>query len=237
MKMITQTCMHCEQHFEARASEVKQGKYKYCSRPCAEAARTKKVHVPNVACARCEKAIWRTPSVLVKSKSGLFFCSRACKDSAVRERSVPEVVPAHYDTSKQMQRGGCLCCSGAVKPKRKFCSVECRINHNETAKVQAWLADPSSSGNGFGTVPHFIRRWLIEKHGDTSCWECGSNRVNVRTGNNVNQVDHIDGDSANNHPENLQRLCPTCHATTATYGIHGKGRPSRVVTPISEVKV
>ena len=32
------------------------------------------------------------------------------------------------------------------------------------------------------------------------------------------QLDHVDGNWANNRPENLRLLCPNHHALTATYG-------------------
>ena len=41
--------------------------------------------------------------------------------------------------------------------------------------------------------------------------------------------DHIDGNAANNVPENLRLICPNCHAQTPTYmnKNRGKGRPER----------
>ncbi|WP_405709678.1 HNH endonuclease [Streptomyces xanthophaeus] len=38
------------------------------------------------------------------------------------------------------------------------------------------------------------------------------------------EVDHIDGDWRNNHPENLRLVCPNCHSTTDTYRGRAKGR-------------
>ena len=41
--------------------------------------------------------------------------------------------------------------------------------------------------------------------------------------------DHIDGNAANNVPENLRLICPNCHAQTPTYKNknRGTGRPER----------
>lgn len=36
------------------------------------------------------------------------------------------------------------------------------------------------------------------------------------------QVDHVDGNSDNNHQENLRLLCANCHALTPTYGALNK---------------
>lgn len=41
----------------------------------------------------------------------------------------------------------------------------------------------------------------------------------------VLQIDHIDGDHANNAKSNLRELCPNCHSQTPTYG--SKNRKTR----------
>lgn len=45
------------------------------------------------------------------------------------------------------------------------------------------------------------------------------------------ELDHIDGNSANNIKENLRMICPNCHALTPTYKAKnkGNGRHSRMV--------
>jgi 5-methylcytosine-specific restriction endonuclease McrA len=37
------------------------------------------------------------------------------------------------------------------------------------------------------------------------------------------QLEHKDGNSENNKPENLCLLCPNCHSQTPTYGAKNKG--------------
>jgi len=43
------------------------------------------------------------------------------------------------------------------------------------------------------------------------------------------EIDHKDGDASNNNPENIQKVCPNCHANTDTWKgrNRGKGRKSR----------
>ena len=61
------------------------------------------------------------------------------------------------------------------------------------------------------------------------CSECGQEG----TWNNkplVLQLDHIDGDSDNNHPNNVRLLCPNCHTQTENFGSKGKGSRYKKVT-------
>lgn len=47
----------------------------------------------------------------------------------------------------------------------------------------------------------------------TCCDDCKENVCIFNVFKNKHQIDHIDGDHSNNHPENLQRLCISCHST------------------------
>lgn len=49
---------------------------------------------------------------------------------------------------------------------------------------------------------------------------------NIKTWNNekiVFEVEHIDGNSLNNNPNNVCLLCPNCHSQTPTYKVKNKG--------------
>lgn len=49
------------------------------------------------------------------------------------------------------------------------------------------------------------------------------------------EVHHVDGNAANNDPENLKLLCPNCHAQTSTYRGRnmGHGRKSRGIRKVT----
>jgi hypothetical protein len=66
---------------------------RFCSSKCRDAAKRKQVHV---SCAGCANAFTRQPSKLVKSKSGLHFCSRLCKEKAQRLGGLGAIQPGHY---------------------------------------------------------------------------------------------------------------------------------------------
>lgn len=50
------------------------------------------------------------------------------------------------------------------------------------------------------------------------CEECGFEGYNRKTGNSILQIHHIDGDCTNTSLDNLQVLCPNCHAMTENFG-------------------
>ena len=49
----------------------------------------------------------------------------------------------------------------------------------------------------------------------------------LKTGNTILQIHHIDGNSKNNSPDNLQVICPNCHAKTENYMALNKGNSGR----------
>jgi hypothetical protein len=66
---------------------------KHCSRACGHEARKRQLHL---RCENCGELFTRTPSDLKASKSGLFFCSRICKDHAQSIGGVEAIRPDHY---------------------------------------------------------------------------------------------------------------------------------------------
>ena len=54
---------------------------------------------PNCKCAQCGTDFYKRPSGFKNSKSGLYFCSRACKDNAQCLGGVSEIHPPHYGTA------------------------------------------------------------------------------------------------------------------------------------------
>jgi hypothetical protein len=132
-----------------------------------------------------------------------------------------------------MVSGTCLYCNITFKYKPsvqtgKYCSNKCQLDFQYLDRVKQWLAGKYAPTRGEGQVKNFIRRYLIEQHGE-QCSMCGWCEVHPTTGKIPIQIDHIDGNSENNSPENLRLLCPNCHSLTPTYCAlnKGNGRVSR----------
>lgn len=100
MTTIKKPCKQCGKEFDAPLREVKRGNGKFCSRTCSSQHRVSnlKPKVPNVECAKCGKQFYKNKSKKKQSKSGLFFCSRDCKDKAQRIGGIKEIMPDHYGT-------------------------------------------------------------------------------------------------------------------------------------------
>lgn len=64
------------------------------------------------------------------------------------------------------------------------------------------------------------RKFLIKKSG-RFCWICKNNKWNNE--DIPLELDHIDGNHNNNLEQNLQVICPNCHALTPTYKNKNKG--------------
>jgi 5-methylcytosine-specific restriction endonuclease McrA len=68
-----------------------------------------------------------------------------------------------------------------------------------------------------------LRRYLIEKSGH-KCVVCGWNKKHPVTGLVPLEIDHVDGNSENNKEDNLQVICPNCHALTPFFKNLNKGK-------------
>jgi 5-methylcytosine-specific restriction endonuclease McrA len=75
--------------------------------------------------------------------------------------------------------------------------------------VEEWKKG-GPGGNGY-IVSNHVRRYLLEQS-DYKCSCCGWSQVNPHTGNVPLEIDHIDNDPFNHSQDNLQVLCPNCHA-------------------------
>lgn len=95
-----------------------------------------------------------------------------------------------------------------------FCSQKCQHEYNRKEKVRLWLEEGTKLDH------RRIKEYLIDKNGN-KCYTCGITKWN----NNpiVMDLEHIDGNSQNNHIDNLALICPNCHSQTDTYKNRNKG--------------
>ena len=117
----------------------------------------------------------------------------------------------------------CLNCQKKINHLKKFCDNHCKQEFYYKKYIERWKANLETGISGEGCISDRIRRYLLEKYNYT-CQNihCNCNWKNPYTGNSILQIHHIDGDCTNNREENLQLLCPNCHAMTANHGSRNK---------------
>lgn len=65
------------------------------------------------------------------------------------------------------------------------------------------------------------KRLRLFKEANHQCIQCGFSKTRD-SGATILEIDHIDGNHANNAKENLRVLCPNCHALTPNYRNWGR---------------
>lgn len=92
-QLVDYSCQKCSRPFRAR-KPIRGRHQRFCSHECASAAAGDSI---TTSCGWCGNPITRSRSKILKTKSGLNFCNRVCKEKAQAAR-IPGVTPTHYDT-------------------------------------------------------------------------------------------------------------------------------------------
>lgn len=126
----------------------------------------------------------------------------------------------------ERRRGNCAQCGKKLRRRQdKYCSFKC--HHDRQFALRA--AKLESGAYSTYSCNQFIRRYLIRRLGER-CSRCGWAQRHTKTGRIPIEVEHIDGNYENNHPDNLTLLCPNCHSLTDTFRAlnRGRGGPQRL---------
>lgn len=143
------------------------------------------------------------------------FCSRSCA--------------AKFNNSKYPKRSGkgfCKSCNIKISISRTYCS-NCWSGNKTIAlnRLNKWINGEWSGGTNKG-LSNTVRNYLL-KEANYSCSSCGFNKNHPDDNKTILEINHINGDGTDHKRENLEVLCPNCHALTSTYRgrNYGKGRP------------
>ena len=122
----------------------------------------------------------------------------------------------------------CKNCGKRLLSRQKlYCSHGCRQEGERIGYIKRWKNGEEKGLKGEYGISNCIRWYLFNKF-NYKCQCCGWGERNKFTGVVPLEIHHIDGDYTNNREENLQLLCPNCHALTETYKAHNKnGRKNR----------
>lgn len=161
-----------------------------------------KEEASNIKCKTCSK-------VFVPNSKGQQFCSQSCS--------------ATTTNTKRKRKKICEWCDSEInKGSSRFCSLSCFHALKQEKSYLSWKG-------GNNTFSNRVLKSFIAKDLGYSCSVCGISNWNEKK--IVLELEHIDGNSENNSPENLCLLCPNCHSQTSTYKGRniGNGRHSRRV--------
>lgn len=210
-------CLHC-------GNELKYGQKKFCCKSCSVTFNNKmrepiskeiREKISNTLklknknnfiksyCPICKKQIYG------KRRK---YCSIKCRQQAYNSSAIFKV---------------CENCGKEFigQNSRKYCSLKCSNEKIKNNIIDSFLKNEYFN-NGNIKIPKVIRDFLFEKN-NYKCELCGYEGYNIKTGNSILQLHHIDGNSKNNSYDNLQVICPNCHAKTENYMALNKGRSSR----------
>jgi len=148
------------------------------------------------------------------------FCSNSCsaKHSNIRRKKKPLNI--------------CKNCGEEFfarhNKKQKFCSNECFQTYQKKDTISKWLAEEilGSQKGDIQALKPAIRVYLLE-NASYKCSLCEWGEVNPFSNKSALEIDHINGDSSNNRPDNLRVLCPNCHSLTEFHGILNRGNGRR----------
>lgn len=123
----------------------------------------------------------------------------------------------------------CLNCGIKLhKAQYKYCSNKCQREYETKQKVQDIFTGKSSGLNNAKTTSpktrDCLRSYLLKK-ANYCCEKYGCDWVNPYSQSSILEIHHIDGNRNNNLENNLQVLCPNCHAMTENYrGLNAKNK-------------
>lgn len=99
-RAIAKVCDFCGKEYHTRKRSEERSQV-YCSVKCrSEASRNRE----QVVCAKCGSEFDIKKSAKQCSRSGLYFCSRKCKDESQRLGGIAEIMPPHYGTAERAAR-------------------------------------------------------------------------------------------------------------------------------------
>lgn len=140
------------------------------------------------------------------------FCNHSCS--------------ATFNNLKRIPKRACVVCSKPIHYRQKtVCSRACDgINKSNIAVAEIFAGIRTAGAGSRGT----LRRYIIRTRGH----RCECCKQTEWLGKPMPlELNHIDGNATNHSEENLEAICPNCHAQTPTYKgkNKGNGRMSRGV--------
>ena len=218
-------CLNCGKEILGKGRSRK----KFCNSSCAAQYNNKlREHTEETKSAIAEGLKKYNQEHLTDEIKWQRYCKRYNKNLPFEEylEKVKDT-SKNYNILKERQKESryCIVCGKKLNGyNTMFCSTECRRIFEEKQYyeyIEHWKKGEEPGHTPCFKIHRYVKRYLLEKY-NNSCQECGWNKENPYTGTVPLQIHHIDGDCTNNSEENLQLLCPNCHALTENFGSRNK---------------
>jgi len=164
----------------------------------------------------CEEQGWDIPTWYNRVRYCL-HCGKPIIGGDSKKKFCNSSCAASYNNKlRSAKKHYCINCGKEIK-RGKFCNNTCCAEYNAKQYIERWKNGEENGLSGKYGISQYVRHYIFEKNGD-KCECCGKSYINPYTNLSVLQIHHKDGDCTNNKEENLQLLCPTCHAMTENFG-------------------
>lgn len=154
------------------------------------------------------------------SRSGKTYWVCQCDCGNEKEIQTCHLVSGKIVSCTQCNERFCLNCGIKLhKGQVKYCSNLCQKDFERQQYINnvnnGIEEGTKKSGKNFKTSDS-IRTYLLKKY-NYKCQKCGWGEINPITGKSPLEIHHKDGNRTNNKEDNLELLCPNCHALTSNY--------------------
>ena len=218
-------CLNCGKEISGKERSRK----KFCNSSCAAQYNNKlREHTEETKSAIAEGLRKYNQEHLTDEIKWKRYCKRYDLDISFEEYQKNVNITTKIKSVKNVNDKSvsyCIICGKELKSHQSiFCSNECRNKFEEQhykEYIERWKKGEEPGHTASYKIHRYVKRYLLEKH-NNSCQECGWSKENPYTGTVPLQIHHIDGDCTNNSEENLQLLCPNCHALTENFGSRNK---------------
>lgn len=199
---------------------------RFCSLKCKNENKIKSASVECV-CLYCDKTFIKKKSAVGSNN----FCSSNCaatynnKKRKKEFKEIPEKIKSLKKYNQKPEQSYCIFCSSIIRPNGSYCSRTCHSLYDRNNKIHSWLTGELSAMSGKTLqIKGFVRDYLINLS-NNQCSKCDWSAINPITRRCPLEINHIDGNPRNDKLENLEVLCPNCHALTPNFRALNKNSP------------
>lgn len=102
-----------------------------------------------------------------------------------------------------------------------YCCHECWAEGTKKKTLEDWKNGKIKGCDKRYKITETVREYILNSRG-YKCEKCGFSGFNPYTGKSILQLHHKNGDAADTSEENIEVLCPNCHAMTENFGSRNK---------------